>query len=175
MSSILDMVTQSLGQGTVSQLSNQMGTDPGSTARAVSAALPALFGGMAQHAQTDTGAQEIHNAVTTTATPPSAPEPSSTASPFAGGLLSKILGPHETQAQDNVAKASGLNAQQAGKVLMYLAPIVIGMLARRHQDQPQTTQQPGGLANILNEASQAAHSQMGSSGGLGGLLGSLLG
>lgn len=177
MSGIFDLVTQSLGQGTVGQLSSQLGTDHSTTARAVSAALPALFGAMAQHAQTDTGAEQIQNAVTSTATPPSAPEPTPQSTSSDGGLLSKILGPHQNQVQDQVAKTSGLDMHQAGKVLMYLAPIVIGVLARRHQDQPQgTQQQSGGLASVLTEAHQTAQSQTNSGGGLlGGLLGNILG
>ncbi len=177
MSSILEMVKQSLGQGTVDQLSSQVGTDPDTTQRAVGAALPALFGGMAQHAQTDAGAQDIHTAVTSIATPPSDPEPnrSATADQGAGGLLSRILGQHQGQVQDEVAKASGMDPHQAGKVLMFLAPIVIGMMARKHQEQPQATQQSGGLSSILGEASRAAQSQAGSSGSLGGMLGGLLG
>ncbi len=178
MSGIFDLVTQSLGQGTVGQLSNELGTDQSTTARAVSAALPALFGGMAQHAQTGTGEEQINNAVTSTAMPPSAPEPNPQPTSTGGGLLSKILGPHQDQAQNQVAQASGLDMHQAGKVLMYLAPVVIGVLARRHQDQPQAAQQSGGggLASVLQQAHQTAQSQTSSGGGLlGGLLGHILG
>ncbi len=176
MSGIFDLVTQSLGQGTVSQLGNQLGADQSTTARAVSAALPALFGGMAQHAQTGTGAEQIQGVVTSTAMPPSAPEPTAQSTSSDGGILSRILGPHQDQVQDHVAKASGLDMHQAGKVLMYLAPIVIGVMARRHQDQPQGTQQSGGLADVLQQAHQTAQSQTSSGGGmLGGLLGNILG
>lgn len=181
MSGIFDLVTQALGQGTVTQLSNQLGTDHSTTQRAVTAALPMLFGAMANHAQTDTGSQQIHTAVTSTATPPSAPEPSAQPAASDSGLLSKILGPQQNEVQDGVAKASGLDLHQAGKVLMYLAPIVIGVLARKHQEQPQQQQQSaqqtgssGGLAGMLREATQSAQAHAGSSGGLGGLLGGLL-
>lgn len=183
MSGIFDLVTQALGQGSVSQLSDQLGTDHGTTQRAVTAALPMLFGAMANHAQTDTGAQQIHSAVTSTAMPPSAPEPSAQPAASDSGLLSRILGSQQSEVQNGVAQASGLDMHQAGKVLMYLAPIVIGVLARRHQEQPQAQQQSqpaqqtgassGGLAGMLREAMQSAQAQAGSSGGLGGILGGL--
>ncbi|MGI8509085.1 MAG: DUF937 domain-containing protein [Gemmatimonadaceae bacterium] len=181
MSGIFDLVTQALGQGSVSQLSDQLGTDHGTTQSAVSAALPMLFGAMANHAQTDTGSQQIHNAVTSTAIPPSAPEPAAQPAASDSGLLSKILGAQQSEVQNGVAQASGLDLHQAGKVLMYLAPIVIGVLARKHQEQPQaqpaqqTSGSSGGLAGMLREAMQSAQAQSGSSGGLGGILGSLLG
>lgn len=184
MSGIFDLVTQALGQGSVSQLSDQLGADHGTTQSAVSAALPMLFGAMANHAQTDTGSQQIHNAVTSTAIPPSAPEPTSQPTASDSGLLSKILGSQQTQVQNGVAQASGLDMHQAGKVLMYLAPIVIGVLARKHQEEPQQQAQSqagqqtgssgGGLAGMLREATQSAQAHSGSSGGLGGLLGGLL-
>lgn len=188
MSGIFDLVTQALGQGTVTQLSNQLGTDHSTTQRAVSAALPMLFGAMANHAQTDTGSQQIHTAVTSKAIPPSAPEPSAQPAVSDSGLLSKILGPQQSEVQNGVAKASGLDLQQAGKVLMYLAPIVIGVLARKHQERPKPQQQSpgqaapaqqtgdssGGLAGMLRDAMQSAQAHAGSSGGLGGLLGGLL-
>lgn len=175
MSGIFDLVTQALGQGTVGQLSSQIGTSPSTTQSAISAALPMLFGAMAQHAQTDTGAAQIHDAVTSTGTTPSAPEPTAQPDQSQGGLLSKILGPHESQVQNGVAQASGLDPHQAAKVLMYLAPVVVGVLARRHQEQPQAMQQSGGLAGILQEATQTAQTQAGSEGGLGGILSRVLG
>lgn len=182
MSGIFDLVTQALGQGSVSQLSNQLGTDQGTTQSAVSAALPMLFGAMANHAQTDTGSQQIHEAVTSTTPTVSAPDPGAQPETADSGLLSRILGSQQTQVQNGVAQASGLDPHQAGKVLMYLAPIVMGVLARKHQEQPQAQQQSGQqaggggwLAGMLREATQSASAQAGSSGGLGSILGGLLG
>jgi hypothetical protein len=172
MSGLLDMLTQHVDQSTVNQIGNQIGTDPSTTQRAIAAALPTLFGAMAQHAQTPTGETQIHEAVT------NAPADGATPTPQAasGGLLSRVLGPHQQQAEQTVAQSSGINTQQAGKVLMYLAPIAIAVLARHHAQQPQATQQQGGLAGLLRGAAESMGSGSGvSSGAVGQVLGRLFG
>jgi hypothetical protein len=173
MSGILDMLAQHMNPGTVNQVSNQIGTDQPTAQRAISAALPTLFGAMAQHASTPQGASDIHQAVTT-APADGAVQPPAAAS--AGGLLGKILGPRQPEVEQQVAQSSGLSRQQAGKVLMYLAPIAVAVLARHHAQQPQTMQQPGGLSNILQSAQQAMQGANATGGGgLGQVLGGLFG
>lgn len=171
MSGILDMLTQHVDQSTVNQIGNQIGTDPGTTQRAVAAALPTLFGAMAQHASTPTGAADIHQAVTSA--PADGATPAATES---GGLLGRILGAHQQQAEQQVAQSSGINTQQAGKVLMYLAPIAIAVLARHHAQQPDVAQQPGGLAGVLRGAAESMSGANGASaGGVGQILGRIFG
>lgn len=172
MSGLLDMLTQHVDQSTVNQIGNQIGTDPSTTQRAIAAALPTLFGAMAQHASSPDGAAQIHQAVASApadgATPPATSD--------AGGLLARILGPHQQQAEQTVAQSSGINTQQAGKVLMYLAPIVIAVLARHHAQQPDATQQSGGLAGLLRGAAESMGGASATgSGGVGQMLGRLFG
>lgn len=172
MSGLLDMLTQHVDQSTVNQIGNQIGTDPSTTQRAIAAALPTLFGAMAQHASTPNGEADIHQAVTSApadgATPP--------ASSGSGGLLSRILGPHQQQAEQTVAQSSGLNVQQASKVLMYLAPIVVAVLARHRAQQPQAAQQQGGLAGLLSGAAASmGGANAATTGGVGQMLGKLFG
>lgn len=152
MSGLLDMLTQHVDQSTVNQIGNQIGTDPNTTQRAIAAALPTLFGAMAQHASSPNGEAAIHQAVASAPADGATPAPTTADS---GGLLSRILGPHQQEATQTVAQSSGINMQQAAKVLMYLAPIAVAVLARHHAQQPQTTQQPGGLASILRGAAES--------------------
>lgn len=170
MSGILDMLGQHVNPGTVSQISNQIGTDQPTAQRAITTALPTLFGAMAQHASTPQGEADIHQAVT------SAPADGAVQAPAAsGGLLGKILGPRQPEVEQQVAQSSGLSREQAGKVLMYLAPIAVAVLARHHAQQPQATQQPGGLSSVLQSAQQAMQGANASGGGLGSVLGGLFG
>jgi len=172
MSGILDMLTQHVDQSTVNQIGNQIGTDPSTTQRAVAAALPTLFGAMAQHASTPSGAADIHQAVTSAPADGAAPP----ATAESGGILGRILGPHQQQAEQQVAQSSGINTQQAGKVLMYLAPIAIAVLARHHAQQPEVAQQPGGLAGVLRGAAESMGGANGASaGGVGQILGRIFG
>ncbi len=167
MSGLLEMLGQQLSPGMINQISSQVGANSSTTQSAVAAALPALFGAMAQHASGDAGAGEIHQAVQSAPADGTVPA----ASP---SLVSSILGPHQSDVQSSVAQASGLNTQQAGKVLLYLAPIAVAILARKHSEDPQAVQQPGGLAALLRSAQQQVQPAA-QAGGLGGLLGNLFG
>ena len=63
MSGILDLLSQQLSGPAVQQMSSQLGADPESTQKALSAALPMLVGGLARNAQTPEGAQSLSNAL----------------------------------------------------------------------------------------------------------------
>jgi hypothetical protein len=70
-----------------------------------------------------------------------------------GKILGHILGGRQPQAQDAIAQKSGLDAQQVGKLLMVLAPIVMGVLAKRKQQAQLDT---GGLQGELQQTRQQA-------------------
>ena len=88
-----------------------------------------------------------------------------------GKILGHILGGRRTQVEQGVAQQTGLDQQQIGRLLMILAPIVMGVLARRKQQQGLT---PGQLGTELQQNHQQIQQQAGQ-GGLGGLLGQMLG
>jgi hypothetical protein len=201
---ILDTVGQQLGGNTLTQIAQQLGTDEGTAANAVSVALPLLLGGLTRNAATPEGAAALDQALTRDhATSPllDAPHEAVTnPSAFnAGGILGHIFGQRQAPIQQGVAKATGIDLQSAGKVLMILAPIVMASLARARSAQGanasagsviQTEQQHmerqvpgiGGLASILDRdhdgsiADDIANMAGGRLGGLGGGgLGSVLG
>ncbi len=70
-----------------------------------------------------------------------------------GKILGHILGGKQPQAQDAIARKSGLDGQQVGKLLMVLAPIVMGVLAKRKQ---QANLDTGGLQGELQQTRQQA-------------------
>lgn len=88
-----------------------------------------------------------------------------------GKILGHILGGRRGQVEQGVAQHTGLDQQQIGKLLMILAPIVMGVLARRKQQQGLT---PGQLGTELQQNQQQIQQQAGQ-GGLGGLLGQMFG
>ena len=91
----------------------------------------------------------------------------------AGGMLDHVLGGRQAQAQDAVARHSGLDQQQVGKLLMILAPIVLGMLARRKQ---QDGTDAGGLGDVLQQDHQRVQQQAKQPNNpLGGILGQMFG
>jgi len=200
---ILDTVGQQLGGDTLKQISQQLGTDEGTAAKAVSVALPLLIAGLTRNASTADGGAALDEALTRDhdSSPLLGAPQQAVANPSAfnaGGILGHIFGQRQAPIQQGVAKASGIDLQSASKVLMILAPLVMASLARarsaqganasagqvlQNEQQHIERQVPGigGLASILdrnhdgNIADDIANMAGGQLGGLGGGLGSVLG
>ena len=171
--SLLDTITQQLGGDTMSQLSRQIGADPQTTQNAVQMALPVLLGGLARNASNPAGASALDNALakdhdgsmldnlgSLLGNPQSA---------NGGGILGHVFGGRREPVEAGVAQASGLSAQQTGKLLMILAPIVMAALGRMKRNQGMDA---GGVGDVLQRESSTAERQL--PGGLGGMLGGLL-
>ncbi|NUQ91515.1 MAG: DUF937 domain-containing protein [Gemmatimonadaceae bacterium] len=177
MATLLDMVQQHLGQNEIAQISQQLGADPATTQNAISAALPMIVGGMANTAAQPGGADSIQQSLTShggvlgnlgALLGAGAPADG-------GGILGRILGQHQQPVQQGVSQASGLDPDQTRKLLMILAPIVLGVLARRHaQTQQQGSAQPVG-AVLQDEAQHAQQQAQRQAPQLGGLLGQIFG
>jgi hypothetical protein len=186
MAGIQDIIQQHLTPQTISTISQQIGADPATTQEAINAAVPMLMGGVAAHAATPQGAQALEAA---------APATSqggmlgglggmldgagglggvlgslgglAGGAGGAGGILGSILGGHHDAVQDGVTQASGLNKNQAGKLLMILGPIVLAAIAHHRS---QTGAAPSQVSADLQREAQrhADHPQFG--GILGGIL-----
>jgi len=167
---LIDMIQQQLDDKTLSQLSQQLGADPDTTRQAVPAALNALLGGLHQNVQQPGGAQQLENAL--------AAHDGSILDSLGGlggllgggtadggGILGHIFGNHQPAVASQVGQRTGLNAGQAARLLMLLAPFVLGYLNRQRQQRQQ--QAPAG--NL------GAGSVPASSGPMGGAMGSSAG
>ncbi|MDF2773841.1 MAG: calcium-binding protein [Geminicoccaceae bacterium] len=204
---ILDMIGNQLQGDTLRQMSQQLGTDETTTAKAVSVALPLLLGGLTRNAATPQGAASLDAALTRDHDGSLLDQPQralTDPSAFkASGILGHIFGQRQAPVQQGVAKATGLDSQRVGQLLMMLAPIVMAALARarttqgsanasagqvlQHEQSNIERQVPGlgGLASILDRdgdgqiADDIASLAAGRLGGLGGTggggLGGLLG
>jgi hypothetical protein len=170
---LLDNVQQHLGPNEINQISQQLGVDPGQAQSAIAAALPMMLGGMATHASQPGGADAIHQSLASHGgilgnlgglLGGGGPADG-------GGLLGRVLGQHQAPVQEGVAKASGLDPQKAGKLLLMLAPIVMGVLARR---QAAAQSNPAQVSEELKRESQVAQQQAQTQAPqLGGLLGQI--
>ena len=165
---LLDMLGQQLQGNTLTQISQQLGTDEGTTAKAVALALPMLVGGLARNAATDQGAAALDQALTRDHDGSLLDAPDrAVADPMAfggGGILGHIFGQRQAPVEQGVAKATGLDAQKAGKLLMILAPIVMAALARARTGQGATNASAG---SVLQREQSSLERQV--PGGLGGL------
>jgi hypothetical protein len=204
MASILDMVQQQLGGGAADQISRQIGADPARTQSAIQMALPTLLGGLAHNAAQPGGAESLHGALDQHTgnldalgslsggsgagggVPASANAPGGAGSggggladvvggALGGGLLGHILGgDRRAAAEQGISRSTGLDQQQVGRLLMLLAPIVMGVLARRKQREGLD---PAQLGNELQRDHQQVQQRAQQQGGgmLGGLLGQVFG
>mgnify|MGYP001794410024 CR=1 FL=1 len=96
-----------------------------------------------------------------------APGPGSARTTNGAGILGHLLGGRQGAVEQGMAKASGLDMGTVGKILTFLAPLVMGALGRQKSSQGLDA---GGLGDLIGrEVSSAA-----GGGGAGGLLGGLL-
>lgn len=177
MSSLLDLVKEHLGPQEVSQISQQLGTDQATTQQAVNAALPALVGGMANTAQQPQGASTIQQLMGSHAgVLGNLGSLLGAGAPADGGsILGRILGHNQNEVQQGVQQASGLGSDQTRKLLMMLAPIVMGALAKRAMNHGNAND-PQEIQKSLQQDGQHAREQAEAhSPHLGGLLGKIMG
>lgn len=151
MSSLFDLVNERLDDHTLSQLSQQLGTDPNTTRQAVPAALTALLGGLSHNASQPTGAQQLagalqrdHDGSILDDLVGSLGNPG--VSQQGAGILGHIFGGRRATVESQVGQTAGLNQSQAARLLILLAPIVLGALGRA---QRQRKLDPGGISDVL--------------------------
>jgi hypothetical protein len=167
------LLNDALSGDTVSQISQTIGADEGTTANAIQAALPLLVGGLARNAQSEEGASSLLNALND--------HDGSILDNIGGfiagaaggnsegaGILGHVFGGQQGHVEQGVSAASGLDTSKVGPLLMMLAPIVMGALGRHNQQQGGLD--IGSLAGLLG----GAHSQMSSGSPIMDVLGGLL-
>jgi len=161
-SSVLDAVRQHLGPDTIQQISSTLGTDPATTSNAVSAALPMLLGGLSHNASHPEGAAALDQALdahdgSILDNLGSILGGAGAGGGIGGAILSHIFGAKRGPVEEGVGKASGLDPQQAARLLMMLAPIVMGVLGRMKQrGNVSASQLPDVLQKSTHEAQQTA-------------------
>ncbi len=83
------------------------------------------------------------------------------------GILKHVLGGRQGAVENAVGKASGMDAAQVGKLLMLLAPMVMGALGKVKKERNLDA---GALAGLLGQEKEELTSQAPGVGGLMGLL-----
>ncbi|MFN0084263.1 MAG: DUF937 domain-containing protein [Blastocatellia bacterium] len=165
------ILNDALGGDTVSQISQQLGADEGSTGTAIQAALPMLLGALANNSSSEGGASALQGALDRdhdgSVLDDLAGFLGNYASGSGGGILSHVLGNQQPAAEQAVSQASGLDMGKVGPLLTMLAPIVMGALGR---SQRASSGGIGDLAGILSGAAQ----QTGSNSPIMGMLNQVL-
>jgi hypothetical protein len=152
LNSLFDLVNERLDDRTLSQLSQQLGTDPDTTRQAVPAALTALLGGLSHNTSKPEGAQQLAGALErdhdgSILDDLAGSLGSSSLNQQGAGILGHIFGGRRGAVESQVGQRAGLNQAQVARLLMLLAPIVLGALGRAKRQRGLDS---GGLSDILS-------------------------
>ena len=173
MADLMQMLSsQVLGSGTVDALSDRLGEDRDSTARALSGAVPVLLGGLARNASTSGEAASLASAL-------DRDHDGSVLDDVAGflrgadasqgeGILRHVLGDRRPAVEQSISRSSGMDIAKVGQLLAMVAPLVLGLLGRQKRSQGLDI---GGLASMLGGARQEMEQRQP---GTASMLGSLL-
>ncbi len=168
--SIISALEQQLGPDTVASMSRQLGSDPNTTSNAIQMALPMLLGGLAKNASAPQGAASLNQAL-------AAHDGSildnlggllkNPGGSAGGAILGHILGRKRAPVEQGLGKATGMDAQQIGKLLVMLAPIVMGVLGRMKQKEGLDERQ---IPDVLNQSRAEIDRRTPGAGGLSSIL-----
>ncbi|MDX1907489.1 MAG: DUF937 domain-containing protein [Bacteroidia bacterium] len=163
--SILNELMDQFSGPALDALSQQLGTDPGQTQSAISAALPMIVGAMAKQASTQEGAEALHQDIAQNHDGSIMDNLtgflSSTDNGLGPAILGQLFGQKQGHVEAGVSQVSGLDAGVTGKLLENLAPVVMGMLGRQQQGGGMDI---GGLASVLMNARGTAQQDTGIAG-----------
>jgi hypothetical protein len=152
MASILDNLSSHLDPGLLSQLTSRLGSNEGTTSKAIAAAVPLLLGALAKNASDPQGAEQLHQALVRDHDGSVLDQPAQVtdnqSSADGNAILGHILGDRRPVAEQGIAQASGLDLSKVGPLLSMLAPLVLGALGRARAQQGLD---PQGLARVLGQ------------------------
>jgi hypothetical protein len=170
MSSLFSMLAELTGQENAS-LAEAIGADESATQNATRAALPLLLGALQRNASSPDGAASLqgalerdHDGSILDSLGDLTKDPSITSG---AGILKHAFGGKQQAVEQGVAESAGLSPAQVSRLLMTVAPMVMGMLGRARKEQDLDA---GGLADMLTGERRAAESSAPDLASLAGLL-----
>ena len=165
MSGLLDGIMDQLNSsGGTGQLANAIGADEGAMGPLISAALPAILGGLANNAKSPAGAASLSNALNDH----NDSVFGDLGSILGGGgpgeaILGHVLGGKRAPVEQELAGQTGVDLSMITKLLPLLAPLVMGYLSKQKQAK---SLDDAGLGSMLNDERRQVETK---SPGLGGL------
>ena len=150
--SAVDELMSQLQSGGLSQLSQQLGIGEDAVQKVASGALPTLLAGLARNTASPEGASSLLSAL-------DRDHDGSILDDLGGffekgdpgsgaGILGHILGNSQSAVEGGLGKASGLDAGSVGKILVMLAPVVLGAVGKAKNERGLDAD---GLASALQE------------------------
>jgi len=157
MSDLMSSFTAGLQGEAVKQISKRLGIDENIAQTAISVGLPMILSGMAKNTQNEDGAKSLNNAlekdhdggIWDNVTGFLSNE---TVQATGMGILKHVFGGKQEAAEKNVSKSTGLDTNTAGQVMQMLAPVVMGYLSKKKNEEGLDAT---GVANMLNSNQEA--------------------
>jgi hypothetical protein len=153
------LMNQLSGDG-IQQISHQIGADETTTTQAVRTAVPLLVTALANNASDPTGEQSLnqalqrHNGGILDDVIGYIGGGGDTAD--GGAILGHVLGNRRAPVENTLSQRTGLNAGSIGKLLMMLAPLVLGALGKAKRENHL---EPGSLGGYLNQQKHRAQNE----------------
>lgn len=164
MASLIDFVTQQLGNTSASSIGQQIGADEAKTRTAMASAIPSLVEALGRAAAEPDNAQKIHDLVANNKGDDLLAglneridqENRSEASRGDSNQLEEILGSKHKQVESSVRQLSGLDANAVSKLVKMMAPVVLAGLARQQKSAKLDT---GGLSDYIGKERDKMHQE----------------
>ncbi len=145
MSSILESIAKGINANDVSTISGLLGVDDATTRNAIGAAVPGLVAALSKATEDPQKSAQLAEAVNRHANHTGSlldqigglfKQFTESGNQQVGGidfanLIPDLLGSHEQRVENGVAKSSGLNSEMAGKLIKFLGPMVVGVIAKQ--------------------------------------------
>jgi hypothetical protein len=153
------ILNENINQDTISNMSQMLGADEGSVGNAVQAALPMIIGALARNSSQTEGAQALDTALANDHDGGILENllgylGGASSGPGAG-ILGHIFGSKQSAVEQGISQQSGLDMATVGKLLIMLAPIVMGALGKAKRQQGLDA---GGVAEVLENERQQQES-----------------
>jgi hypothetical protein len=153
------ILNENINQDTISSMSQMLGADEGSVGSAVQAALPMIIGALARNASQPEGAQALDTALANDhdggVLENLLGALSGADSGPGAGILGHIFGGKQPAIEQGISQQSGLDMATVAKLLMMLAPIVMGALGKAKRQQGLDA---NGVAEVLDNERQQQES-----------------
>lgn len=174
---ITDLLQGPLKDIIVQQVTNKLDLGSGEQAgTAVDGVFATLLNALNRNASTQEGASSLQNALDRdhngsilddlTGFLSGNSQPANPNTVNGEGILKHVLGENQSSAADAISKVSGIDTGKVLKLMMMLAPVVLGYLGKAKAQQPQQqtqvqqdAQPAGGLQDLLKGVTQTVNQQ----------------
>ncbi|MEM7038418.1 MAG: DUF937 domain-containing protein [Bacteroidota bacterium] len=174
---ILDLIG-SLSGNTVDDMSSAIGAKKENTSSALMKAVPLIVGALARNSRSEEGANSLGGALDRDHDGGilgmlgglfSNPE-----SGHGAGILKHVLGDKRQVAEEQVSQKSGLDMAQTAKLMMMVAPMVMGFLGKKKKEENLDNRAVAGLLNTTAAQQEADEPEEKGGGGVGSFVTNLL-